>query len=252
MIVVLSVLGLGGLIGLFYVSHTIEKQRRQKALMIANLSDYVFRMQRLLDIIPSAYLSNEIQTLVLGQIGRRVERLTQLTPGNDKFRKKQESLNAQIAELNNSATKAQAPTLKSPEEANEIRKVLQEMSKVIENFVQNKTISVAEGKKHLSHLQSSFMDANINYHIQVAQQAKQGNKLKLAILNYQKAIQELQKHNHQGNKQAKIDQLTNIIQELQIEAGQAPPTEEEHSSNELDQAMNELIEEEDAWKKKYF
>ena len=39
MIVVASILGLGALIGLFYVSHAIEKQRRQKALMIANLRD---------------------------------------------------------------------------------------------------------------------------------------------------------------------------------------------------------------------
>ena len=66
--IVLSVLGAGGLIALFYVSHSIEKQRREKALLIARLSDYAIRLQRILDSIPAPYIGKDIQLLLLGQI----------------------------------------------------------------------------------------------------------------------------------------------------------------------------------------
>ena len=66
-IVLLSVAGLAALVALFYISHTIEKQRRQNALLIANLSDFTYRLQRLLDVIPPAYLGRDIQLLLLNQ-----------------------------------------------------------------------------------------------------------------------------------------------------------------------------------------
>lgn len=104
LIIILSVLGLGGLIGLFYVSHAIEKQRRQKALMIANLSDYAFRLQRLLDFIPAAYLSKEVRLLLLNQIKKRMEKLIELAPDNEKFAKKLDSCNTQIADIQSTST----------------------------------------------------------------------------------------------------------------------------------------------------
>lgn len=249
--VILTVLGGAGLIGLFYVSHTIEKQRRQRALMIANLSDYAFRMQRLLDSIPAAYLGKDIQLLLLGQIKKRMEKLKGLAPTNEKFRKKLDSTNEQIAEISAGTTKQAKPQLKTPEEANQMRVLLQELSKTIENFTQNKVISVDEARKHLTFIQASFIDANLNFLLQMAESSRQEKKTKMAILNYEKAIAEMKKRNQKGKYSARIEQVIAIINELKLETGQAVQSDAT-TDNELDKAMNELIEEEDAWKKKYF
>lgn len=251
LIAILSVLGGAGLIGLFYISHSIEKQRRQRALMIANLSDYAFRLQRLLDSIPPAYLGKDIQLVLLGQIKKRMEKLKQLAPNNDKFRKKLDSTNEQIAEISGATTKQAKPQLKNPEEANQIRVLLQELSKVIEGYTQNKVLTVDEARKHLTFIQASFIDANLNFLLQVAESARQEKKTKVAILNYEKALAEMKKRNKKGEHNERIEQINAIINELKLESGQTVQTTSD-ADNELDQAMNELIEEEDAWKKKYF
>jgi len=251
MIVILSIVGGAGLIGLFYVSHTIEKQRRQRALLIANISDYAFRLQRLLDAIPPAYTGKDIQLLLLGQIKKRMERLRELAPASDKFRKKLDAANEQIAEISAATAKQTKPQIKTPEEANQLRTLLQDLSKIIENLTQNKVITVEEARKHLAFVQTSYLDANLNHLLQMAQSARQENKPKVAILNYEKALTEMKKRNKKGNFTERMEQITAIIQELKVESGHVVESTADEN-NELNQAMEELIEEEDAWKKKYF
>ncbi len=251
LIIVLSIVGGAGLIGLFYVSHAIEKQRRQRALLIANLSDFAFRMQRILDSIPPAYMGKDIQLLLLGQIQKRMERLRELAPNHEKFRKKLDSANAQIAEISSSAEPQTKPQLKTPEEASELRTQLQELSKVIEGFAQHKVITMEAARRYLAQLQNSFVEANLNYLLQMAENSRREKKPKLAILNYDKALTEMKKRNGKGAYQERIDAIAAIIEELRMEAGHVVE-ETTDEDNELTQAMNELIEEEDAWKKKYF
>lgn len=251
LIVILSIVGGAGLIGLFYISHSIEQQRRQRALLIANISDFAFRLQRLLDSIPPAYLGKDIQLLLLGQIKKRMERLKELAPSNDKFRKKLDATNEHIAEVTGSTAKQVKPQIKSPEEASQIRTLLQDLSKIIETFAQNKIITVAEARTHLAFLQSSYLDANLNHLLHQAETARQEQKPKVAILNYEKALTEMKKRNKKGNFSERIEQVTAIINQLREEAGHAVVSTADEP-NELNQAINELIEEEDAWKKKYF
>ncbi len=252
LIITLSVLGLGGLIALFYVSHAIEKQRRQKALMIANLSDYAFRLQRLLDYIPDAYLNKEVRLLLLNQIKKRLEHLVKISPDNDKFGKKLESCNSQITDLQSYTAPPPPPQLKTPEEANELRTLLQELSKVIDHLVQTKAISLNDAQRHQVALQASFIDANINYMLQMGQTAQKEKKPKLAIHHYQKAANEMTKRNQNGQYNEKLAQLKAIITELQAESGIQETPEVDPGASELNAGLNEMIEEQDAWKKKYF
>lgn len=252
LIIILSILGLGGLIGLFYVSHAVEKQRRQKALMIANLSDYAYRLQRLLDYIPAAYLNKDIRILLLNQIKKRMDKLIELAPSNDKFRKKLDSCIAQISDIHSSAVPPQAPQLKTPEEASELRTLLQELSKVIEHFAQTKIIAVTDAQKHLASIQASFIEANLNYLMQMGQTARQEKKPKLAIHHYQKAMAEMGKRNQNGQYNEKLQQLKTLISELQNEAGVVEVEEVSDTHSELNAGLSEMIEEQDAWKKKYF
>ncbi len=252
LIIILAILALGGLVGLFYVSHAVEKQRRQKALMIASLSDYAFRLQRLLDFIPAAYLHKDVRLLLLTQIKKRMEKLVELAPSNEKFAKKLESCNAQISDVQTSAIPPQAPQIKTPEEANELRTMLQELSKVIEFFVQTKVLAGAEAQRHLAAIQNSFIDANLNYLLQMGQVARQEKKPKLAVHHFQKAMSEMHKRNQKGQYNDKIQQLKTIITELQTETGNAPEPAATEGNSELTAGLDQLLEEQDAWKKKYF
>ena len=61
----------------------------------------------------------------------------------------------------------------------------------------------------------------------------------------------MKKRNKKGNFSERIEQVTAVINQLRDEAGHAVSSTADEP-NELNQAMNELLEEEDAWKKKYF
>lgn len=253
LIIVLAVLGLGGLIGLFYVSHAIETQRRKKTLLIASLSDQGFRLQRLLDFIPAAYLSKEIRLVLLNQVQQRFIRLVELAPDKEKFGKKLASCEAQIAELQTVPQQLPPPSFKSPDEANELRSLLQELSRVIESLAQSKVIPGTEAQRHLNSIHASFIEASLNYFLQMGNTARQQKKPKLAVHHYQKAVAEMQKRNQQGAYETQIEQVKQLIAEQQevanLEHNIPAPTE---TASELDQGLNELLEEKDAWKKKYF
>lgn len=252
LIVILSVLGIAALIGLFYVSHSIEKQRREKALMIASLTDSSNRLQRIFDSVPAPYLSKDLRLLLLAQIKKRLEKLVDLAPQNDRYRKSRDGINEQIANATEDTSKQPKPNFKTPEEAAQLRKVLQELSKLVENFMQNKVIDATEARKHLATIQNSFFEANLSYMIQVAESAKREGKLKVAILNYEKVIKEMQKRNQKGAYNEKISGIQTTINELKAEAGTQPEEQNTTPGGELTQAMDEMMEEEESWKKKYF
>lgn len=252
LVIALIVLGLAGLVGLFYISHSIEKQRRQKALLVASLNDQCFRLQRLMDFIPPAYVSKDIRQVLLKQIKMRLDRLLELAPDNEKFAKKMDSCTAQLTELQTTGAPPQPPILKTAEEANELRTLLQELSKLIESLAHSKVIPVGDANKYLQSIQASFIDASLNYFLQMGNNARQQKKPKLAIHHFQKAIAEMQKRNQQGIYAEKLEQLKQLIAELQVEAGAEPAPVAVDAPNELDQGLNELMQEQEAWKKKYF
>lgn len=248
-IVTLSILGAGVVLGLMWYGHNQEKERATKALLVANLNERAHRLQRLLDTIPAAYVEKDVKLLILSQIKARVEKLTELVPTNEKFRKSLEGLTAQINETQASTSQPPIPQLKTAEEAKEVKNRLQDLTKVIESFVANKTIQVGTAKKYLGNIHKLFIDANISFNIQVADQSRRDNKTKLAIHQYQKAIAELTKHNQNNTYTDKIAQLKEIVTSL---SGKPDAVEADSGGDALTQGMSELDSEDDAWKKKYF
>lgn len=251
---ILGVLGAGLVLGLFFVSHNIEKQKAQRALMVANIGERVQQLNRLIDATPPAYLNKDLKLLIQNEIKKRIEKLTELAPEKDNFRKGLESISAQINETQSSTTKPPTPQIKSPEEAEQIRNVLQQHNKLIEALVQNKTIPLAEGKKHIAQIQASYFEAKVNHSINLAEQNRMAGKTKLAIHNYHKAIAELTKHNQNNMYAQKIAELKGVVGQLQEETGVQGQTTEKATSTDdaLSQGLDELLEEDNSWKKKYF
>jgi len=246
-IIALSALGIGVVLGLIWYSHNKEKERARKALLVANLSERAHRLQRLLDMLPAAYVEKDVKLLLLNQIRSRMEKLVEIAPGNEKFKKNYDGLSAQISETQSSTAKPPSPQLKTPEEAKETKKLLQDLSKVIESLAANKSIPVPTAKKYLLNIHKKYVEANINYSIQVADQSRRDNKTKLAIHQYQKAITELSKNNQHNAYTDKIAQIKDILSSL---TGSSDTGED--TSDALSAGMKELAQDDESWKKKYF
>lgn len=247
-VITLGALGIGVVLGLIWYGHNKENERAKKALLIANLSERAHRLQRLLDTLPPAYVEKDVKLLLLGQIRSRMEKLVEIAPGNEKFRKSHDGLTAQISETQSSTAKPPPPQLKTPEEAKETKKLLQDLTKVIESLAANKSVPVPTAKKYLLNIHKQYVEASINYSIQVADQSRRDNKTKLAIHQYQKAITELSKNNQHNAYTDKIAQIKEILNSLTGTTDE----EEEDTSDALSAGMKELADDDESWKKKYF
>ena len=246
-IITLGALGIGVVLGLIWYGHNKEKERAKKALLTASLSERAHRLQRLLDMLPPAYVEKDVKLLLLNQIRSRLEKLVDIAPGNEKFRKNYDGVSAQISETQSSTAKPPSPQFKTPEEAKETQKLLQDLTKVIESLAANKSVPVPTAKKYLLNIHKKYVEANINYSIQVADQSRRDNKTKLAIHQYQKAIAELSKNNQHNAYTDKIAQIKDILNSI---TGESDETED--TSDALSSGMKELANDDESWKKKYF
>lgn len=246
-IITLGALGIGVVLGLIWYGHNKEKERAKKALLTASLSERAHRLQRLLDMLPPAYVEKDVKLLLLNQIRSRLEKLVDIAPGNEKFRKNYDGISAQISETQSSTAKPPSPQLKTPEEAKETQKLLQDLTKVIESLAANKSVPVPTAKKYLLNIHKKYVEANINYSIQVADQSRRDNKTKLAIHQYQKALAELSKNNQHNAYTDKIAQIKDILNSLTGVSDEA-----EDTSGALSSGMKELADDDESWKKKYF
>ncbi|PCJ38654.1 MAG: hypothetical protein COA99_11550, partial [Moraxellaceae bacterium] len=84
--VILGVLASGVLVGLMWYGQNKEKERSKKALLVANLSERVHRLQKILDLAPESYLEKDVKLVLLAQIKTRMDKLVELLPTNQKFR----------------------------------------------------------------------------------------------------------------------------------------------------------------------
>ncbi len=247
-VITLAALGIGVVLGLIWYGHNKENERARKALLVASLSERAHRLQRLLDMLPPAYVEKDVKLLLLIQIRSRLEKLVDLAPSNEKFKKNYDGISAQISETQSSTAKPPSPQFKTPEEAKETKKLLQDLTKVIESLATNKSIPVPTAKKYLLNIHKQYAEANINYSIQVADQSRRDNKIKLAIHQYQKAIAELSKNNQHNAYTDKIAQIKGILNSL-TGTGEE---EQQDTSGALSAGMKELADDDESWKKKYF
>lgn len=239
--------------GVFYVNRNIEKDKAKKAVLVGTLSETAHRLQRIIDTIPDAYIHKDLKLTILIEMRKRLEKLVETAPEQESFKKKLESTHAMIADCQSNAAKKQEPRITNPQQANEIRALLQDLTKIIESFRDSGVIPGAAANVFLAHVHDSFVEANVSYLTLLGDQSKSERKWKLAVHHYQKGMAELAKRNQNGRYNEKLAQMKAMCDELNRraddEAGVQRKTED---ASELTKGLSDLTNEEEAWKKKYF
>ncbi len=253
LVTILGVVGIFLITGVIYISHTIEKQRAKRALLIANLTDKVQGLQMLIDSIPPAFVPKSLKLFILNEIKMRYIRLAEIAPQNTSFKKNLDTTSMQISDIENARKASPAPRFDTPADANKIKACLQELNKAIEAFVKAGKIQVEDGKQYLLKTHLAVVEADVNFLIHQAEQAQQEHKIKVAILHYQKAVAELSSHNSNNQYSERIEQLKSHIDELsKEELAEAAAAQASNADNELTKGIDDLIKDDNAWKKKYY
>ncbi|CBL44939.1 Hypothetical protein HDN1F_13560 [gamma proteobacterium HdN1] len=247
------VLGAVVLAGMFYVNRNMEKEKAKKGAMIGQLSEVSHRLLRIVEAVPDAYIHKEFKRVILGEVQKRLEKLVELAPTQDTYKKKLDSTIAMLADCNNAAAEPSPPTFSTPQEGNEIRALLQELLKIIDSFEESGIIPNNAGNAFRAHIHDAFAEATVSQLILIAEQNKVARKWKLAVYHYQKASGELTKRNHNGRYAQRISQLNALCDELNRLADEESGTiRKSPDASELTKGVDDLNNEDDAWKKKYF
>lgn len=253
LIIIFVVLGLFVLVGVLYVNRNIEKDKAKKAVVVGTLSETAHRLQRIIDTIPDAYIHKDLKLMILNEMRTRLEKLVEVAPEQESFKKKLDTTVAMIGECQTSTGKKQEPRISNPQQANEIRSLLQDLTKIIESFRDTGVIPGAAANVFLAHVHDSFVEANVSYLTLLGDQSKSERKWRLAVHHYQKGMAELAKRNQNGRYNEKLTQMKAMCDELNRraddEAGVQRKTED---ASELTKGLSDLANEEEAWKKKYF
>lgn len=253
LIIVFVVLGLVVLGGVFYVNRNIEKEKAKRAVLIGTLSETAHRLQRIIDTIPDAYIHKDLKLTILMEMQKRLEKLVEVAPDHESFKKKLESAKAMVADVQATPVKKQEPRISNPQQANEIRALLQDLTKIIESFRDTGIIPGAAANAYLAHVHDSFVEANVSYLTLLGDQSRNERKWKLAVHHYQKGMAELAKRNQNGRYNDKLAQMKAMCEELNRRADEeAGIQRKSEEASELTKGLSDLANEEEAWKKKYF
>ncbi len=253
LIIVFVGLGIVVLGGVFYVNRNMEKEKAKKAVQIGTLSETAHRLQRIIDTIPDAYIHKDLKLTILTEMQKRLEKLVEIAPEQDTFKKKLDTAVAMIGEIQSNAVKKQEPRITNPQQANEIRALLQDLTKIIESFRDTGIIPGAAANVFLAHVHDSFVEANVSYLSLLGDQSKSERKWKLAVHHYQKGMAELSKRNQNGRYNEKLAQMKAMCDELNRRADdEAGVQRKAEDASELTKGLSDLANEEEAWKKKYF
>lgn len=255
-IILLIAAGLGLLGGVFLVINQLERNKKKMRAQIGLFSERAHRFQRFLDYIPEEYVDSELRSVLLEETIRNLEKQAALDKGNEKLAAKIKLNKAALEENIKQHKPPQLPHIKDINDANDLRKRIMDLFKVVQVLQKGKKIDAIKAKKFLLQLKQVYVELAVAVHIMRAKQAEKENKAKLAIHFYNKASGEYRRNNVKGMFAAQLKELQKIIQQLSgketVEERPSSTTRKTSEDDELSSAMEKFLEEEDNWKKKSF
>lgn len=240
-----------GVIVLFlvwYINTNLDRIKQKKEKKIAGLKNYIARLQRFYDPIPTNYLSREVKLLLLNELIDQLQELLKLDSDNEQLKANLNKRVKQKQDALESNAKPTATNVTSADDSAEIRRRLVEIQKFIGLAKKNKKISNDAAKHELDTLKILFVETGTSLMINSAKKAKKDNKPRLALHYYERALGEYKKAN-MPHFSKRVAELQALIKTMKAEAGSGSNDE---AGTELSKAMDSLMADEDAEKKSKF
>jgi hypothetical protein len=137
--------------------------------------------------------------------------------------------------VRDSTAELPAIELRTPQDADRARKLINELFKVVFNLRQKKSIDQATARTHMAFLTRAHIEAGINVYLRQAKQARSEGKGRVAIHFYKCTLAELAKHNESGIYNDAIQKYQDQLHQLKVEEQQKRAA----TQSALEQGMQE-------------
>ena len=247
LIVLLLIAIVGVSLLIIFVSQMREKARIERARRMTTLEDSFNMANRLLSELPGQYLTDELKLLLLKRMEDACNGLLALK-SDQPVSKWLEGVRQTRQQIKDNNDKRPAVKIDSPDKANYIKKLLQNLFAMIETMHKAGRIDGASAKKNLKHVLFLVHKTHADLFVFQARDHLKKNEIRKAIHAYHLASTEMGKSNDNPMAMKAVKSFRTRIKEL--EAQIADGNLEENGDSKLDKEWDNFLQEDESWKKK--
>lgn len=234
-------------VAFIYTRQQQEKKRIEQMRQVRALGDRARQISVLLDEIPPQFLSDDFKLFLVKQWQDLLHEQKALDTGKSNIDAQLEQAEQKAEEIHQNTRQKAAP-IDDIKVANQVRKNLKLLHKTLSDLYKDRKLNAKTAQGFIGEIKHGFTRSLIEVYSSAAQKAENEGKLRIAILQYQRIINELNKVNGQGLYNQYILDCKKTIERL--EQQQATAEEQSSQNSELNEALDQMIEDEDSWKKK--
>jgi|GEM_PF-1946732 len=234
-----------GLMLFVFAHQQNEKKKIEVQRRIRILADRGRQMQILLDELPPHYLSQELRIFIASQWLDLLHEQQQLGNKESRLKADMEAAQNKLDEIRSNNQSKQEPVT-DIQVANGVRRNLKQLNKVIVGLYQDKKIAHRIAQTYLNEIKQGFTKTMVEVFQASARKAEMEGNLRIAVVHYKRIMSELNRNNPGGIHNQTLLECRKTIQDLEERIA----LESESSNNELAESVDEMMEEEESWKKK--
>lgn len=234
-----------------YFAQARERSRIEQIQKIKSFSDRYERLQRLLHELPPQYLPEELRILITQQSINSLERLIALKKSRN-YESYLEGDKEYLTKLQNKTLKLSPVPVKSPEQAQEIRSLLEILFKFVQQQAKQKLLDPGRAKQYALQIKFSAVTSKTDSLVGKAETAAKAGKPRVAIHAYHTAIEALKAMAEYPPAAEVILSFKQQIKALEQDAdkhNQEVKAKAQAQTEEGDK-WNEFLGDDDEWKKK--
>jgi hypothetical protein len=225
----------------------IEKNRAQRAELIAALRMRARSFQQLLEGFPDGFLSRDLKLLVCQCWYEGVEQLSRLDRNNAQIEPLRKQLLERMEQIKAQPANAPYQPLTNPAQMQEVQRLLNNLLNAVQKLGQAKRLNAAQTQHYSAQISDLVLRVGLDGHVTAAQEAIATGKPRLAVHHYQLAIDKMNKNNPEGTYTTQIAAFAGRIAALEAAENNVAETQPAETGGD---AWKKFGEKDETWKKK--
>lgn len=261
----LALAGMALLLGIAIVMQRIEERRKLHARKVRDLGVRIRKYWAALTELPPGFLTPALQMILVRGLSGDLKALEALQPGSQEVRQYSAQLKELMPRIRDNQQGQEKPVLNDEKTVRETRARLRSLHQLVQSLAESRQLEPAAVNQFLAHINQMNGETLIALYMLQARNAVTESKPAVAVHMLDLCMAELEKINQRGNwhprieelraAQANLEQFGAFSQEeaLALQNAQpAQPAQPAHTADDdqLSAQLQEMMEEEESWKKK--
>lgn len=230
---------------LVYSRQQNEKKRIEQLRRIRLLADRGRQMQLLLEEIPAQYISSDFRVFITEQWIELLQEQQALGSKEPSIKAELEAATLKQQEIR-SSNQPKPELISDLQAANGVRRNLKHLNKIIIGLYQERKIAHRVAQTYLNEIKLGFTQTLVEVFRSSARKAELEGNDRIAVVHYKRIMSELNRNNPNGIHNQTLlecrETIANLEEKIAIQS--------EHNDNQLASSVDEMMEDEESWKKK--